>query len=112
MKRSTVVVPLILCCLIAGATLTGGAATTDQDIRILERKVERLERDVQDLSKTLRSVSKSLAAASKEALALRKTVKALDDRSDERTLLLGRWFDTYHAKSDGRWHHEAIRRIR
>ena len=112
MKRSTVVVPLILCCLIAGATLTGGAATTDQDIRILERKVERLEKGVSDLVKSVRALDKALVTVSKEASAVRKAAKALDDRSTERELLLAEWFDKFHSRSDGRFHRAAVRRIR
>ena len=112
MKLATVAVPLILCCLIAGAAWAGGAATTDQDFKILERKVAWLERDVRDLSKTLRAQDKALAVASKEASALRKALAALDDRSTERELLLAEWFDKYHSRSDGRFHRAAVRRIR
>ena len=110
MKRLMTVAALALFSL-AAASAVGGAGD-DQKLRALTRKVERIERDVRDLTKTLRSVSKSLAVANKEAVAVGKAVKALDDRSDERTLLLGKWFDTYHAKSDGRFHREAIRRIK
>ena len=72
MKRSTVVVPLILCCLIAGAAWAGSAATTDQDFKILERKVARLEKDVRDLTKTVRTLDKAIVTVSKEASAFRK----------------------------------------
>ena len=112
MKRSMMIAALAVFSLAAVAASALGGAGDDQKLRALTRKVERIERDVRDLTKTLRSVSKSLAVANKEAVAVGKAVKALDDRSDERTLLLGKWFDTYHAKSDGRFHREAIRRIK
>ncbi len=112
MKRSMMIAALTVFSLAAVAASALGGAGDDQELRALTRKVERLEKDVRDLSKAVRALEKSLAAASKEASAVRKAAKSLDDRSDQRTLLLGKWFDTYHAKSDGRFHREAIRRIR
>ena len=111
MKRLMMVAALAVFSLAAVAALAGGAGT-DQDLRALTRKVEQLEKDVRDLTKTVRALDKALVTASKEASTARKVLKALDDRSDERTLLLGEWFDRYHTKSDGRFHRGAIRRIK
>ena len=94
MKRLMMIAALAVFSLAAVAALAGGAGT-DQDLRALTRKVERLEKDVRDLTKTVRALD-----------------KALDERSEERTLLLAEWFDKYHARSDGRFHREAVRRIK
>ena len=111
MKRLMMIAALAVFSLAAVAALAGGTGT-DQDLRALTRKVERLEKDVRDLTKTSRALGKALAAARKEASASRKALKALDERSEERTLLLAEWFDKYHARSDGRFHREAVRRIK
>ena len=112
MKRSIMVAALAVFCLAIVAASALGGAGNDQELRALTKKMERLEREVRDLSEAVRTLEKSLAAANKKTVAVGNSMKTLDDRSDERTLLLGRWFDAYHAKSDGRFHREAIRRIK
>ena len=111
MKRLMMVAALAVFSLAAVAGLAGGAGT-DQDLRALTRKVERLEKDVRDLTKTVRALDKALVIVSKEASTARKVLKALDDRSTERELLLAEWFDKYHSRSDGRFHRAAVRRVK
>ena len=108
MKRLMMVAALV----VFGLAALAGGAGTDQDLRALTRKVERLEKDVRDLTKTVRALDKALVIVSKEASTARKVLKALDDRSTERELLLAEWFDRYHAKSDGRFHRGVIRRVK
>ena len=98
---------------VAAVALAGGAGDSDRELNVLIRKVAALERQAAHLVKDVRGLEKSLATASREAEVRAKIVKALERRSDKRTMRLGEWFDRYHTR-EGRstYHRDEIRRVK